>query len=67
MAEAKKKQTVKMYGTGNFVIGKTLYVFRDGEEVEVKKVAHKKILEAEATRREKLQARLDVLRQQNRA
>jgi len=51
MAEAKKKEVVVMYGSGNYIIDKTIYVFRDGEEVEVKIKKHKSLLEAEAKRR----------------
>ena len=40
-----------MYGSGNYIIDKTIYVFRDGEEVEVKIKKHKSLLEAEAKRR----------------
>lgn len=60
MAKATKK-TVKMFGTGNFQVGETLYVFRNGEEVEVKDQEHLPFLEAEAKRRENNQKRLDAM------
>ena len=68
MAETKrKKETVKMFGNGNFIIGKTLYVFTDGEEVEVKIKAQKKILEAEAIRRKAVADRRNSLESAQRA
>jgi len=48
---AAKTQTVEMFGTGNYQIGETLYVFKDGSKVEVKNKAHVSLLEAEAQRR----------------
>lgn len=61
------KTKVEMYGTGNFVIGKTLYAFRetskiatvDGEkvsvpvyeQVEAQEENHVEILKAESARR----------------
>lgn len=51
---SKSLGTVKMFGTGNFVIGETLYAFRDGEEIEVVNETHRPSLEAEAKRREKV-------------
>ncbi len=64
MAETKtasRKAKVKMFGTGNFVINKTLYVFRDSEEVEVQQKSHKTILEAESKRREANAERITLL------
>lgn len=52
MATAKREvETVKMFGTGNFIIGDTLYAFRDGETIECKH-EHKDRLIVEAKRRE---------------
>ena len=45
---------VKMFGTGNFIIGKTLYAFRDGEAIKTQYEKHVPLLEAEAKRRELL-------------
>ena len=68
MAETKrKKETVKMFGNGNFIIGKTLYAFTNGEEVEVKIKAHKKLLEAEAIRRKAVVDRRNSLESTQRA
>jgi len=55
------KKKIKMYGTGNFQIEETLYVFRDGSTVEAKNAEHAKILEAEAKRRSGVDARLNAL------
>ena len=63
MAEAKsvtkKVSKVKMFGTGNFQIEDALYVFRDGEEVDVKKESHRPILEAESKRREAIKLKTE--------
>lgn len=73
MAEAKSvaKKTklgkVKMFGTGNFHLEDTLYVFRDGEEVEVKEESHKPKLEAEAERRRLVELRVNAINEAQKA
>ena len=72
MAEAKStaKKTVtkvKMFGTGNFHLEDVLYVFRDSEEIEVKKESHRPMLEAEAKRREAVQLRTELISEAMRA
>jgi len=52
---------VKMFGTGNFQIEDTLYVFKDGEPVTAKSEKHIPVLEAEAKRREQNAIKLDAL------
>lgn len=67
MAGRKAKVTVKMFGTGNFVIGDTLYAFRDGEEIEVQNEEHKELLEKEAARREAVYNKTQALTAQTKA
>ena len=50
-----------MFGTGNFIIGKTLYAFRDGETIEVMDEKHIPLLEAEANRRKVLNDKMSVI------
>lgn len=51
---------VKMFGTGNHQIGDKLYVFRDGESINVK-AEHVDAMKAEAKRREDVEKRVNAL------
>ncbi len=60
MAEA-KKETIEMFGTGNFIVGDRLYAFRDGSSVEVQKKEDIPFLEAESKRRKNLAIKLGLI------